>query len=58
MLQLTEVGADLAFDERTLTNYFASRSYALCIFLIANSIKTAFAYAKSLLTPTFALQTA
>lgn len=29
-------GADTAFDKRTLTDYFASRTYSLRIFLIAN----------------------
>ncbi len=35
-------GADIAFDRRTLTDYFASRTYTLRIFLIvAKTTKTA-----------------
>lgn len=34
-------GADTAFDRRTLTNYFASRTYTIRIFLIADKIAKA-----------------
>jgi hypothetical protein len=40
-------GAELAFDKRTLIDYFASRSYTSRIFLIANKLASAFASLKS-----------
>lgn len=34
-------GADIAFDRRTLTDYFASRPYTLRIFLIVANVTKA-----------------
>ena len=45
------VGADTAFDRRTLTDYFAGRTYSLRIFLIANKLASAFASLKSAFVP-------
>ena len=35
------IGADTAFDRRTLTDYLASRTYTLRIFLIADKLAKA-----------------
>jgi hypothetical protein len=41
------LGLNLAFDRRTFIDYFASRTCALRIFLIANKLASAFANLKS-----------
>lgn len=47
-------GADTAFDVWTLTDYFADRSLALPVFLIANFVAKVKAFAKSFTAPSFA----
>jgi hypothetical protein len=47
-------GADIAFDRRTLTDYFAGRLCTYAYFLIANKLASAVAKVKSVFTPSFA----
>jgi hypothetical protein len=55
IISIFYVGAELAFDKRTLTDYSASRSYTIRIFLIANKLASAVAKVKSVFTPSFAI---
>lgn len=47
-------GADIAFDRRILTDYFASRLLHVKHIVVANKIATAFAKVKSAFAPNFA----
>lgn len=48
-------GADIAFDERNLTGYFASRPYTYSTSLIANKLASVPAAFKSLFAPAVAV---